>query len=189
MAREGEIMKPINRGDTPHRNRPQSGRISPEHRIPAGGAWTLFMRLYLSCRRPPRQEKKSRMDAPYDNRKDLLDKAFKSKNGSEIQQLILVITLLIHHKVRLTCPCARISPFGFLTAMRKQWMQRSVSRACIAKNGTPNTMWDGRTYGEATIQKALDGCTAFFGNCHSQKTVPGATESSDGMAATAATSR
>ncbi len=134
--------------------------------------------VFGAAEAPPRQEKKSRMDAPYDNRKDLLDKAFKSKNGSEIQQLYSGDYSAYPSQSEADLSLCSHLAFWFdgdAEAMDAAFRQSGLYR----EKWDTKHYGDGRTYGEATIQKALDGCTAFFGNCHSQKTVPGATESSD----------
>ncbi len=137
-----------------------------EHRQPEVDA---FYRAVLEAiEKPPGQPKAPRATTDPNGWRNLLDVAFKSQNGPEIQSLWE--GNIASYPSQSEADLALCHSLAF-------WLggDPAAVDAAFRASGLYREKWDvkhhgdGRTYGEATIQKAIEGCTSFYGNPHSQE--------------------
>jgi len=127
----------------------------------------FFQDVFGGTEKPPEREKKARTNASTVDWKERLEKAFKSKNGAEIQRLYSGDHSA--HPSPSEADLALCSHFAF-------WFDGDAAAIddTFRESGLYRDKWDekhhsdGRSYGEATIQKAISGCTLFYGDRQSQ---------------------
>lgn len=140
--------------------------LTIEHRQQALDAF--IQNVFGNTEKPIEGEKKAKTDTSNGNWKERLEKAFKSKNGAEIQRLYsgdysahpsqseADLSLAAHLAFWFSGDAAAIdSAFRQSGFFREKWDKKNHG--------------DGRTYGEATIEKAISGCNSFYGERQSQE--------------------
>ena len=123
---------------------------------------TFYKQVFGAPEEPPRQENKIRTEssAPGDWR-TIIEKAFTSKSGPEIRRLW--DGDFSAYPSQSEGDMALCSHLAF-------WLGRDAAAmdAAFRESGLFRKKWDEKhgssTYGEATIKKAIEGCTAFFGD-------------------------
>jgi putative DNA primase/helicase len=124
----------------------------------------FYKQVFGTPEEPTKQEKKSRTESAPGEWRALLAKAFASKSGPEIRRLWNGD--FSAYPSQSEGDMALCSHFAF-------WLGRDAASmdAAFRESGLFRKKWDEKhgsnTYGESTIQKALGGCTAFFGDCYS----------------------
>ena len=125
----------------------------------------FYKQVFGTMEKPPEQESTARTDAtPYDW-KSLLEKAFDSKNGPEIRRL---------WNGDYSGYPSQSEADRSLCSHLAFWLggNEAAIDTAFRQSGLYRQKWDEkhgeRTYCEATIQKALGGCTTFYGDRQSQ---------------------
>ena len=129
----------------------------------------FYKAVFGTPEKPPERERKPRTDAPLSDWKPMLEKSFLSVNGSGIKRLWEGdhssypsqsegdMALCSHLAFWLDGDPGTID-----TAFRESGLYRP-------DKWDKKHHADGRTYGQATIEKALEGCSSFYRDAHSQK--------------------
>lgn len=122
---------------------------------------TFYKQVFGASDEPSKEEKNPTPDSSSEDWRALLEKAFASKSGPEIRRLWNGD--FSAYPSQSEGDLALCSHLAF-------WLGRDVATLdeAFRKSELFREKWDEKhgssTYGEATILKALDGCTAFFGD-------------------------
>ncbi len=124
----------------------------------------FFKEVFGATEKPLQQEIRPRLGIPLDGWRDRLEKAFQSKSGAAIKRLWEGD--YTGYSSQSESELALCSHLAF-------WLDGDSAAMDEAFRGSGfyREKWDvkhhgdGRTYGEATIEKAVAGCTSFFGDC------------------------
>ena len=134
----------------------------------------FYKQVFGASEKPPEQEKTVRTDSPPPDWQSLLEKAFQSKNGPEIQRLWNGD--FSAYPSQSEGDLALCSHLAF-------WLGRDTAAmdAAFRESGLFRKKWDEKhgpcTYGDATIMKAVEGCETHFGEeRHSQRGAAGTNE-------------
>lgn len=128
----------------------------------------FYQAVFLDhAEKAPEAYRKPQIDTPPDGWRKRLEKAFQGKNGTEIKQLW--DGDFADYTSQSEADLALCSHLAF-------WLDGDAAamNAAFRESGLYREKWDekhysdGRTYGDATIEQALNGCQSFYGN-HSQK--------------------
>jgi len=123
----------------------------------------FFQDVFGGTEKSPEQEKKALTDTSTGDWKERLERAFKSKNGAEIQRLYSGDHSA--HPSQSEADLSLCSHFAF-------WFDGDAIAidAAFRESVLFRDKWDakhhgdGTTYGEATIKKAIAGCASFYGD-------------------------
>ncbi|HOG07436.1 MAG TPA: hypothetical protein PK983_05025 [Syntrophales bacterium] len=123
----------------------------------------FFQLVFCALENPPEPEKKPRYDAPTGDYEVILEKAFNSTSGDKINRLF--------HGDISDYPSQSEADLALCNHLAF-WLGGNASSidAAFRKSGLFREKWDEkhfsdkRTYGEATIKIALDGCRSFYGD-------------------------
>lgn len=131
----------------------------------------FYKAVFEAPEKPPVRMRTAQVVTSAGDWKEGIERAFKSKNGTDIQRLYsgdysaypsqseADLALCSHLAFLFHGDVAAIdSSFRDSGLYRDKWNEKRHS--------------DGRTYGEATIQKAISGCTSFYGNGQSHVESP-----------------
>jgi len=130
---------------------------------PRGDELDRFVQaVWGDARKTPEQKREYRTDTPSESWKTQIEKAFQSKNGGEIEKLFNG-----DHSAYPSQSEADLALCRRLTS----WLNGdpALIDAAFRESRLYRKKWDekhygdGHTYGEATIQKAIKGCTAHYG--------------------------
>jgi hypothetical protein len=131
----------------------------------------FFNAVFGTLEKPIEREKKTRTETLTGDWKELLERAFKSKNGTEIQGL--------YSGDHTSYPSQSEADLALCSRLAF-WFNGDAAAidSALRASGLYRDKWnekhsgDGRTYGEATIQKAISGCTSFYGDKQSHVESP-----------------
>lgn len=122
---------------------------------------TFYEQVFGTPEGSPKEAEKTRTESALGDWRAMIEKAFKSKSGPEIRRLWNGD--FSAYPSQSEGDMALCSHFAF-------WLGRDAAAmdAAFRESGLFRKKWDEKhgscTYGESTILKALDGCTAFFGD-------------------------
>ena len=127
----------------------------------------FYQAVFGTLQEPPRQEKKSRTESAPGDWRALLERAFQSKSGAEIQQL--------WNGDFSSYPSQSEADLAFCSHLAF-WLSRDAAAmdAAFRESGLYRKKWDekhhsdGETYGQVTIEKAIAGCRSCYGDRQSQ---------------------